>query len=147
MSNRIVMRTPLIVVITSLTQSLGTLAQSPTASCVGSANTAVPVPQSGTNTTQRLLPIINGHTLFLDSQNTTFPSQAALATYCLEKCVAYQGNPPCLSVGLRMSATGNYCTAFAGGLGAEDFISVANDGTEQYGLGVNRVCGGTFRAY
>jgi hypothetical protein len=147
MSNYIVMRTSLIVVIISLTQSLCTLARSPTASCYGFANTAVSVPQSNTNTTQRLLPIVNGHTLFYDSQNTTFPSQAALATYCLEKCVAYQGNPPCLSVGLRMSATGSFCTAFAVELGAGDFIPVVDDGTEQYGLGVNRVCGGTFRAY
>ncbi|KAL2037551.1 hypothetical protein N7G274_009663 [Stereocaulon virgatum] len=141
------MRTSPIVVIVSLTQSLCTLAQSPTAGCFGFANTAVPVPQSNTNTSQLLIPIASGHMLFLDSQDTTFPSQAALATYCLEKCVAYQGNSACLSVGLRMSATGNFCTAFDVELGAKDFIPVKQDGTEQHGLGVNRVCGGTFRAY
>ena len=44
-----------------------------------------------------------------------------------------------------MSATGNFCSGFDVELSEADFVPVEIGETEQYGLGVNRVCYGRLR--
>lgn len=101
------------------------------------------------------------HTVFYtDNLNTTIP-QAIIATSCLDQCVAYQpANAtagPCLSFEVDLgkpyppnasdTAMRWYCTAYDQYLTPEDYVAADAPGSYIGLVGVNRVCGGTFRAY
>ena len=89
-------------------------------------------------------------------------SEASIATECLERCVAYKPNSttgPCLSfnvnLGRPIPPTGNggplqyFCSGFDAYLANDgsDFVPVEVEGSYEFGLDVNRVCKGTYRAY
>ncbi len=98
--------------------------------------------------------------LFTANLNITIP-QAVIATSCLDLCVAYQPpnatTGPCLSFEVDLgkpyppnasdTAMRWFCTAYDRYLTLEDYVAVDAPGSYIGLVGVNRVCGGTFRAY
>ena len=87
-------------------------------------------------------------------------SQAAVASFCLDRCIAYPGNAtsdlPCLSFSVDMgepyppnasdTALRWFCTTFDAALSPELYEAI-NAESYMHAVGVNRVCEGTFRAY
>ena len=87
-------------------------------------------------------------------------SQAAIASFCLDKCIAYPGNAtsklPCLSFSADMgrpyppnasdTAVRWYCTIFDAALSPELYQAIDAE-SYMHAVGVNRVCEGSFRAY
>ena len=117
----------------------------------------------------------SAHLLFLfDSLNGLF-SRAAVGTFCLEQCIAYQGPPPstasgangttakargdkCLSFNVNLGkpipaepeegdAERWFCSGFDAYLSAEVVEKREVEGSFLYPVAVNRVCGGTYRDY
>ena len=136
------------------------------ASCTtptGFANTVVPAPRALATTSFQIAPsFASQHTLFIiDNLDARF-SEAAVASFCLDQCIAYQPNSTtgrCLSfnvnLGKPIPPTGNggptqwFCTGFDAYLAEDgsDYAPIDAPGSYMFGLGVNRVCGGTYRAY
>ena len=90
--------------------------------------------------------------------------QASVFSYCLDECIEYQlsTGKPCLSVFINQglpscltppcpdvpNATPNwYCAAYNKSLTQADYVARNEPGSFQFGVGINRVCGGNFRAY
>lgn len=137
-----------------------------TASCTtptGFANTLVPTPPALATSTFQIAPsFASAHTLFIiDNLDARF-SEATVASFCSDECIAYQPNSttgPCLSfnvyLGKPVPPTGTagptqwFCSGFDAYLAEDgsDYEAVDTPGSFMYGIGVNRVCGGTYRAY
>ena len=98
--------------------------------------------------------------------NTEIP-QASILSYCLDKCIEYQLSTAksCLSVFVDQGKPfcqppapescleepkdmpNWYCAGFNQSLSQEDYGARNAPGSFQFGVGVNRVCGGNYRAY
>lgn len=105
---------------------------------------------------------VNAHAVYYTEILNTALSQASIASYCLDQCVSYQGNAtgnaPCLSFSVDIgrpyppdpsdTAVRFFCTAFDELLTVGLYEAV-EAGVESYihTVGVNRICGGVFRAY
>ncbi len=96
---------------------------------------------------------------FTEILNIAIP-QAAIASFCLDECIAYTGNStsdlPCLSFSVDMgepyppnasdTAVRWFCTTFDAQLSPELYEAIDAE-SYMHAVGVNRVCEGTFRAY
>lgn len=125
----------------------------------GLANTIVPAAGPLATSKHCVAPPFElAHTVFFtDNPNTTIP-QAVIATACLEQCAAYRApNATCLSFEVDLgkpyppnasdAAPRWFCTAYDRYLTPGDYVAVDAPGSYVGLVGVNRVCGGTFRAY
>ncbi len=141
-----------------------TTTASPTcASPTGFANTVVPAPRALATSNFEVAPAFaDVHSLFVLTDTNVALSEASIASFCLDECIAYQPNGttgPCLSfnvnLGRPVPPTGDggperwYCSGFDAYLAddASDYAPVDVEGSYMFGLGVNRVCNGTYRAY
>lgn len=129
----------------------------------GFANKFVRTPESLINT--HFYPsdnFTNAHTLFeISDPNVDLP-EAVIASFCLDKCVAYRpsgGHGNCLSIFIDQGRPyppgrlGNdtalrwFCGGFDAPLSGDDYTAIDTSDSFLYGLGVNRVCNGTYRAF
>ncbi|MCJ1451459.1 mucin 5B, oligomeric mucus gel-forming [Mycoblastus sanguinarius] len=139
-------------------------ANSTTPTCTtpaGSANTVVPAPVSLATSNFEVSPTFtDSHSLFVTTELDTALPEAEIALSCLDQCIAYQPNAttgPCLSfnvnLGKPVPPTGNggptrwFCSGFDAYLTQADFVGVDTPGSYMFGLNVNRVCNGSYRAY
>ena len=129
----------------------------------GFVNTVVPAPRALATSNFQIAPAFAAaHEVFTTRNTDITLSEASIATSCLDECVAYQPNSttgPCLSfnvnIGRPVPPTGNggpvqwFCSGFDAYLADDgsDYVPVDVKGSYMYGLGVNRVCNGTYRAY
>ena len=102
------------------------------------------------------------HSLFeIVDDNADLP-EAVIARLCLDKCIDYRpsgGQGNCLSIFIDQGRPyppgrlGNdtalrwFCGAFDAPLSGDDYTAVDTSDSFLYGLGVNRVCNGTYRAF
>ena len=145
-------------------QNTTTVTTTPTcASPTGFANTVVPAPLALATSNFEIASAFTGsHLLFVTTNTDAALSEASIATSCLDECVAYRPNGttgPCLSfnvnLGRPVPPTGNggpvqwFCSGFDAYLANDggDYAPVDVEGSYMHGLGVNRVCNGTYRAY
>ena len=129
----------------------------------GFANTVVPAPTALARSNFQVAPAFAAAHQVVEfrSVDITVP-EAFIATECLNRCVAYTPNSttgPCLSfnvnLGRPIPPTGNggplqyFCSGFDAYLANDgsDFVPVDVEGSYMFGLDVNRVCSGTYRAY
>lgn len=136
-----------------------TLCPSPT----GFQNTVVPTP-TATGTFQIDPAFWSVHTLFIITLATASLSEAQVASFCLDQCIAVQPNAtnpnPCVSFNVNFglpttplppSQGGDagrwYCSGYDAPLSTSSYVPVDAPGSYQHELSVNRVCGGVFRAY
>ena len=144
-----------------------TTTPTPTPTCAspfGFANTVVPAPRALATAEFEIAPAFTAaHSLFLSITDDTTLSEAVIATACLDRCIAYRANNsttgPCLSffvnIGMPIPPTGNggparwFCDGYDASLAEDgsDYVPVGVEGSYMHGLGVNRVCNGTYRAY
>ena len=144
-------------------QNTTTTTSSTCASSTGFANTVVPAPLPLATSNFKIAPAFTAtHTLFvIQNLNAAFP-EATIASFCLDECIVYQPNSstgPCLSfdvnLGRPVPPTGNggpvqwFCSGYDAYLANDgsDYVPVDVQGNYMFGLGVNRVCNGTYRAY
>ena len=129
----------------------------------GFANSVVPAPPALASDKFQIAPsFASAHILFIIDNLGDRLSEAAVASFCLDQCIAYHPNSttgPCWSfnvnLGKPVPPTGNggpeqwVCSGFDAYLAEDgsDYEAVDTPGSFMYGLGVNRVCGGTYRAY
>lgn len=129
----------------------------PCASPTGFANKVVPVPDALTD--KHFYPsdqFNSTHGLFgFTDLNIDLP-EAVVTSFCLDKCIAFPG---CVSIFVNQGrpyppgASGDdtaprwYCAAFDAPLSADVYRVIDAPESFLYGLGVNRVCEGTYRAY
>jgi len=141
------------------TNSRATNCTSPT----GFANTVVFPPDALATTNHKIADsFVNTHYVYYTESPNIAPSQASIASFCLDQCIAYQanatGNVPCLSFNIDMgtiyppnpndTAIRWLCTAFDPSLTPELYQALEPDvDSYMHAVGVNRVCEGTFRAY
>ena len=144
------------------TQSINSTTPSPT--CIspsGFANTVVFAPNALATTNHQISPsFVTTHAIdFTEILNIAI-SQAAIASFCLDRCIAYPGNAtsdlPCLSFSVDMgepyppnasdTALRWFCTAFDAPLSPGLYEGIEAE-SYMHAVGVNRVCGGSFRAY
>lgn len=137
---------------------------SPLSTCTspfGFANTVVFAPNAlATINHQISESFVNTHAVdFTEILNIAI-SQAAVASFCLDRCIAYPGNAtsdlPCLSFSVDMgepyppnasdTALRWFCTTFDAALSPELYEAIDAE-SYMHAVGVNRVCEGTFRAY
>ncbi|MCJ1461278.1 hypothetical protein MMC28_011660 [Mycoblastus sanguinarius] len=140
-----------------------TPATPPCLSPTGFANTVVFTPDPLATVGHEIADsFVNAHYIYYTDIPNIALSQASIASFCLDQCVAYQanatGNAPCLSfsvdMGRQYPPVANdteirwYCTAFDAPLTA-DLYGALEAGVESYMhvVGVNRMCEGMFRAY
>ena len=144
-------------------QKVTTTTTSACPSPTGFANTVVPAPSALARSNFAVSPAFAAaHTVIEFRTTDTTVSEASIATECLDRCVAYKPNSttgPCLSfnvnLGRPVPPTGNggplqyFCSGFDAYLANDgsDFVPVDVTGSYQFGLDVNRVCNGTYRAY
>lgn len=102
------------------------------------------------------------HSLFeIVDLNIDLP-EAVIARFCLDKCMTYSstgGNRTCLSIFVDQGTPyppgrlGNdtaprwFCAGFDAPLYTELYRKIDSPDNFKYGLGVNRVCEGVYRAY
>ncbi|MCJ1462912.1 hypothetical protein MMC07_001516 [Pseudocyphellaria aurata] len=102
------------------------------------------------------------HNLFeIVDVNIDLP-EAVIARFCLDKCIAYSsagGNRTCLSIFVDQGTPyppgrlGNdtaprwFCAGFDAPLSADLYRKIDSPDNFLYGLGINRLCDGTYRAY
>ncbi|MCJ1422649.1 hypothetical protein MMC29_000529 [Sticta canariensis] len=128
----------------------------------GSTNKFVRTPERLANTNFYLSDNFStAHTLFeIVDPNIDLP-ETVIARFCLEKCIAYRpsgGHGSCLSIFIDQGRPyppgrlGNdtalrwFCGGFDAPLSGDDYTAVDASDSFLYGLGVNRVCNGTYRA-
>lgn len=144
-------------------QNVTTTSTPACASPTGFANTVVPAPRALATSSFAIAPAFASAHGVLEIRNTDITiSEATIATSCLDACVAYKPTSdtgPCLSfdvnIGKPIPPTGNggpvqwFCSGFDAYLANDgsDYVAVDVEGSYMYGLGVNRVCNGTYRAY
>lgn len=129
----------------------------------GFANKVVPAPDDFANAHfYPDLKFATVHTLFeITDVNIDLP-EAVIAHYCLDKCIAYSltgGSRPCLSIFVDQGIPyppgrlGNdtaprwYCAGHDAPLSPNLYRKIDAPDSFKYGLGINRLCGGTYRAY
>ena len=133
------------------------------ASPTGFANTVVPAPLPLATSNFEVAPTFTAaHTLFIIEILNVALSEATIASFCLDQCIAYKSNSttgPCLSfdvtLGKPIPPTDNggpmrwFCSGYDAYLANDgsDYALVDVEGSYMFGLGVNRVCSGTYRAY
>lgn len=133
------------------------------ASPTGYANTVVPAPSALARSNFQVAPAFAAAHLVVEFRSVDITvSEASIATECLNRCVAYEPKSttgPCLSfnvnLGKPIPPTGNggptqwFCSGFDAYLANDgsDFVPVEVGGSYMFGLDVNRVCSGTYRAY
>ena len=133
------------------------------ASPTGFANTVVPAPRALATSNFEIAPAFAAaHSVFVITDTNLALSEAVIASFCLDQCIAYRPNGttgPCLSfnvnLGRPIPPTGNggpvqwFCSGYDAYLANDgsDYVPVDVEGSYMYGLGVNRVCNGTYRAY
>lgn len=133
------------------------------ASPTGYANTVVPAPSALARSNFQIAPAFAAAHEVVEFRSVDITaSEASIATECLKRCVAYKPNGktgPCLSfnvnLGKPIPPTGNggptqwFCSGFDAYLANDgsDFLPVPVGGSYMFGLDVNRVCNGTYRAY
>lgn len=132
------------------------------ASPTGFANTVIPAPRALATSNFEIAPAFSdAHAVFIITDANTALSEASIASFCLDQCIAYQPNGttgPCLSfnvnLGLPIPPTPSgpeqwFCSGFDAYLADDgsDYVPVEVEGSYMFGLGVNRVCNGTYRAY
>lgn len=102
------------------------------------------------------------HSLFeIVDPNFDLP-EAVIASFCLDKCIAYSltgGNRTCLSIFVDQGRPyppgrlGNdtalrwFCSGYDASLSEDVYRKIDSTDSFMYGLGINRVCNGTYRAY
>ena len=144
-------------------QNVTTTTTSGCASPTGFANTVIPAPSALARSNFQIAPaFVAAHQVIEFRTVDITVSEASIATECLDRCVAYKGNSttgPCLSfnvnLGRPIPPTGSggplqyFCSGFDAYLSNDgsDFVPVDVAGSYQFGLDVNRVCSGTYRAY
>lgn len=133
------------------------------ASPTGYANTVIPAPSALARSNFQVAPAFAAAHEVVEFRTADITvSEASIATECLNRCVAYEPNSttgPCLSfnvnLGKPIPPTGNggptqwFCSGFDAYLDNDgsDFVPVDVGGSYMFGLDVNRVCNGTYRAY
>ena len=129
----------------------------------GFANTVIPAPSALARSNFAVAPAFAAAHQVIEFRTVDITvSEASIATECLNRCVAYKPNSttgPCLSfnvnLGRPIPPTGNggpfqyFCSGFDAYLANDgsDFVPVEVAGSYEFGLDVNRVCNGTYRAY
>lgn len=130
------------------------------ASPTGFANQVVPAPDYLANAHFSPSSEFNAtHGLFiLTDLNIDLP-EAVIARFCLDKCIAYGGTRICRSIFVNqgkpypLGSMGSdnaprwYCAGYDAPLSASVYRIIDAPESYLYGLGINRVCNGTFRAY
>lgn len=140
-----------------------TTSTSSCASPTGYANTVVPAPSALARSNFQVAPAFATAHQVVEFRTVDITiSEASIATECLNRCVAYEPNSttgPCLSfnvnLGKPIPPTGMggptqwFCSGFDAYLANDgsDFVPVDVGGSYMFGLDVNRVCNGTYRAY
>ena len=148
-------------VLTVSSQSIKSNTTAPTCtSPTGFANTVVFAPDALATVNHQIAGSFEyTHFVYFTEVPNTDLSQATVASFCLDECIAYQGNSssnlPCLSFSVDMgapyppnasdTAVRWYCTAFDVPLSPDLYEAVAVD-SFMHAVGVNRICDGTFRA-
>ena len=133
------------------------------ASPTGFANSVVPAPRALATSNFQVAPTFTATHTVLEIQTVDIAlSEASIATTCLDECVAYKPNSttgPCLSIFVNIgkpippTGTGGPTQWFCGGFDkylasdGSDYVAVDVAGSYMNGLGVNRGCNGTYRAY
>lgn len=129
----------------------------------GFANKVVPAPDDFANAHfYPDLEFATAHMLFeITDVNIDLP-EAVIARYCLDKCIAYSstgGSRPCLSIIVDQGTPyppgrlGNdtaprwFCAGLDAPLSPNLYRKIDAPDNFKYGLGINRLCGGTYRAY
>ncbi|KAL9075761.1 MAG: hypothetical protein Q9161_001513 [Pseudevernia consocians] len=124
------------------------------ASPTGFANTVVPAPRALATANFQVAPAFtDAHTVFVITDTNVAVSEASIASFCLDECIAYKSNStagPCLSfnvnLGRPIPPTGNggpeqwYCSGYDAYLADDgsDYVPVEVEGSYMFGLGVNR---------
>ena len=124
------------------------------------ANTVVPAPDALATTNFNIAsPFIDAYQLFEIIDNNTALAEATIATFCLDQCITYQlaTGKACLSFFVNIgkpdppvpgfNADLWYCKGYSAPLSQDTYVPVDTTVSYRYGLGVNRVCEGTYRAY
>lgn len=132
-----------------------------TPSCIspqGFQNTVVPVSCTlGKSSFQVSPTFTEAHQLFEITDTNILLPEADFAKFCLDQCISAKGRK-CLSffvnegkpfppVPGQSQAPRWYCKGYDAPLSATEFEPVNAPGSYLNGLAVNRVCGGTYRAY
>lgn len=129
----------------------------------GFANEVVPAPDDlGRAHFYPSFDFDTAHNLFeIVDLNIDLP-EAVIARFCLDKCIAYSsagGNRTCLSIFVDQGTPyppgrlGNdtalrwFCAGFDAPLSSDLYRKIDAPDNFKYGLGVNRLCSGTYRAY
>ena len=144
-------------------QNVTTTTTSACPSPTGFANTVIPAPSGLARSNFAVAPAFAAAHQVIEFRTVDITvSEASIAIECLDRCVAYKANSttgPCLSfnvnLGRPIPPTGNggplqyFCSGFDAYLANDgsDFVPVEVAGSYQFGLDVNRVCNGTYRAY
>ena len=153
----------LLPILTSAQNATITASQTLCPSPTGFQNTVVPAP-TATGTFQVNPAFWSVHTLFIVTLATQTLSEAQVATFCLDQCIAVQPNAtnpnPCLSFNVNFGkpipalppseggdAARWYCSGYDAPLSTSSYVPVDAPGSYQHELAVNRVCCGVFRAY
>ena len=141
-----------------------TTSDSPSSTCTspsGFANTVVFAPNALATINHQIDDsFVNTHAVDFTEVLNIAISQAAVASFCLDTCIAYTGNAtsnlPCLSFSVDMgkpyppnasdTAVRWFCTIFDAALSPGLYEAIDAE-SYMHAVGVNRVCEGTFRAY
>ena len=141
-----------------------TIHDSPLPTCTspsGFANTVVFAPNALATINHQIDDsFVNTHAVDFAEISNVALSQAAVASFCLDKCIAYPGNAtsklPCLSFSADMgrpyppnasdTAVRWFCTIFDAVLSPGLYEAIDAE-SYMHAVGVNRVCEGSFRAY
>ena len=128
----------------------------------GLANTFVPAPLPSDISYKIAPSFVAALSVFVFNDLPGSFSEASIATFCFEQCVAFQPNATrgqCLSFNVNYGSpvppTGDggparfYCTGFDALVATDgsDFQAVDVPGSFLYPISVNRVCNGSYRAY
>lgn len=124
----------------------------------GFQNTVVPVSCTLQRSSFRVSDAFTeAHELFEVTDTNIFLPEADFAKFCLDQCISAKGRT-CLSFFVnegkpyppmpgQSQAPRWYCKGYDAPLSATDFEPANAPGSYLNGLAVNRVCGGTYRAY
>lgn len=123
-------------------------------------NKVVPAPQALANEHFTPSPTFNAtHSLFIATDLNIDLPEAVIARYCLDKCITYGGTRTCRSVFVNQgkpfppgsmgsdTAPRWYCAGYDAPLSADVYQKIDAPESYMYGLGINRACSGTYRAY
>lgn len=127
----------------------------------GFGNKVVRVPDALANVHYYVSPQFStAHSLFLSTDLNIDLPEAVIARYCLDQCIAYRSTGrTCLSVFINqgkpfpLGSMGSdnsprwYCAGYDAPLSPGVYQEIDAPESYLYGLGINRACNGTYRAY